>query len=480
MMYQVPEHIDKNKIFIVKRSEIEERLEPEFYKPSIAEIEQNIREKSTKKLRDFALYIAGGATPKKTEEDKYYSDKKNGIPFLRVQNLCPDGTLLLDDCVYITKETHEGMLKRSQVEEGDLLVKITGVGRMAIASVAPDGFVGNTNQHMVVIKTGSSATSKYLARYLNLDIIEKIASRHSTGGTRPALDYPSVKALPIIEGLDFSLIDSAISEKRYKEAEAQRLLDSIDSYLLNELGITLPEIKTDLKSRMFLVNRSKLERRFDPYYSQKHFVDAFSSLYLGKYPVFSLKSLSMLITSGITPKSGGDAYTGNKELGIPFVRSGNIDINGDLNFNELLYIKPEIHNTIMKSSQVKPNDLMIAIVGATIGQVGIYLDKREANINQAIALIRLKDGNDTNYIKEVIKSSIGQLSLNRLKRPVARANINLEEISTILVPLPPLVKQQEIANHIYTIRQRAKTLQEEGKAILENAKKEVEQMIIGK
>lgn len=480
MMYQVPEHIDKNKIFIVKRSEIEERLEPEFYKPSIAEIEQNIREKSTKKLRDFALYIAGGATPKKTEEDKYYSDKKNGIPFLRVQNLCPDGTLLLDDCVYITKETHEGMLKRSQVEEGDLLVKITGVGRMAIASVAPDGFVGNTNQHMVVIKTGSSATSKYLARYLNLDIIEKIASRHSTGGTRPALDYPSVKALPIIEGLDFSLIDSAISEKRYKEAEAQRLLDSIDSYLLNELGITLPEIKTDLKSRMFLVNRSKLERRFDPYYSQKHFVDAFSSLYLGKYPVFSLKSLSMLITSGITPKSGGDAYTGNKELGIPFVRSGNIDINGDLNFNELLYIKPEIHNTIMKSSQVKPNDLMIAIVGATIGQVGIYLDKREANINQAIALIRLKDGNDTHYIKEVIKSSIGQLSLNRLKRPVARANINLEEISTILVPLPPLVKQQEIANHIYTIRQRAKTLQDEGKAILENAKKEVEQMIKGK
>lgn len=480
MMYQVPEHVDKNKIFIVKRSEIGERLEPEFYKPTIAEIEQKIREKSTKTLRNFALSMAGGATPKKTEGDKYYSDKENGIPFLRVQNLCPDGTLLLDDCVYITKETHEGMLKRSQVEEGDLLVKITGVGRMAIASVVPDGFVGNTNQHMVVIKTGCSATSKYLARYLNLDIIEKIASRHSTGGTRPALDYPSVKALPIIEGLDFSLIDSAISEKRYKEAEAQRLLDSIDSYLLTELGITLPEIKTDLKSRMFLVNRSKLEGRFDPYYSQKHFVDAFSSLYLGKYPVSSLKSLSILITSGITPKSGGDAYTENKELGIPFIRSGNIDINGDLNFNELLYIKPEIHNTIMKSSQVKPNDLMIAIVGATIGQVGIYLDKRDANINQAIALVRLKDGNDIHYIKEVIKSSIGQLSLNRLKRPVARANINLEEISTILVPLPPLVKQQEIANHIYTIRQRAKTLQEEGKAILENAKKEVEQMIIGK
>ena len=133
----------------------------------------------------------------------------------------------------------------------------------------------------------------------------------------------------------------------------------------------------------------------------------------------------------------------------------------------------------MKSSQVHKNDLMIAIVGATIGQVGIFLDEREANINQAIALVRLKDGNDVQYVKELIKSQVGQLSLNRLKRPVARANINLEEISTIKIPLPPFAKQKEIANHINAIRQQAKQLQEEGKSILENAKKEVEQMIIG-
>lgn len=478
-MYQVPQHIDKNKIFIVQRSEIEGRLEPEFYKPSIADLEKTIRGKSSHKLRDYALSVSGGATPKKTEGDKYYADKDTGVPFLRVQNLNTDGTLSFDDCLYINKETHEGMLSRSQVSEGDLLVKITGVGRMAIASVAPEGFIGNTNQHMVVIKTGNKEISKYLARYLNLDIIEKIASRHSTGGTRPALDYPSVKNLPIIEGIDFSLIDRAIELKKQKESEAQKLLDSIDAYILNELGINLPEIKTNLKSRMFLVNRSELEARLDPYYSQEYFKEAFNALARGNYPLYSIKSLSSLITSGITPKSGGEAYTDDKETGIPFIRSGNIDINGNFDFEDLLYLKPEIHECIMKSSQVHKNDLMIAIVGATIGQVGIFLDEREANINQAIALVRLKDGNDVQYVKELIKSQVGQLSLNRLKRPVARANINLEEISTIKIPLPPFAKQKEIANHIYAIRQQAKQLQEEGKAILENAKKEVEQMIIG-
>lgn len=251
------------------------------------------------------------------------------------------------------------------------------------------------------------------------------------------------------------------------------------AFLLNELGITLPEVKTDLQSRMFMVSRSEIETRLDPYYSQNYFIEAFDLLYKGKYPIFSLNDISSLITSGITPKSGGDAYTEDKEDGIPFIRSGNIDINGELHFDDFLYLKPEVHKTIMKSSQVKKNDLMIAIVGATIGQVGVYLNEREANINQAIALVRLKSGHDIQYVKELIKSSIGQLSLNRLKRPVARANINLEEISTIKLPLPPITKQQEIANHISAIRQLAKSLQEEGNAILKNAKKEVERMIIG-
>ena len=186
----------------------------------------------------------------------------------------------------------------------------------------------------------------------------------------------------------------------------------------------------------------------------------------------------ILITSGVTPRAGGDAYTEDKEVGVPFVRSGNISIEGNLNFDDLLYLKPEIHDTLMRSSQLQKNDILIAIVGATIGQVGIYLYDGEANINQAIALVRLKDGYDVQFIKELIKSSIGQLSLNRLKRPVARANINLEEISTIKVVLPPLDKQQEIAQHIASIRQQAKILQEEGKRILEDAKLEVEQMIL--
>ena len=59
-------------------------------------------------------------------------------------------------------------------------------------------------------------------------------------------------------------------------------------------------------------------------------------------------------------------------------------------------------------------------------------------------------------------------------------NLIIKEFLDQNVVVPPIEKQRDIAAYIAKIRCKAQTLQEEGKAILENAKKEVEQMIIGK
>lgn len=468
-MYQVPQHIDKNKIFIVQRSEIERRLEPGFYKPSVSDMEKIIREKSSRKLRDYALSISGGATPKKTESDKYYADKGTGIPFLRVQNLNTDGTLSLDDCLYINNDTHEGMLQRSQVAEGDLLVKITGVGRMAVASVAPEGFIGNTNQHMVVIKTGSAETSKYLSRYLNLDIIEKIASRHSTGGTRPALDYPSVKNLPIIEGIDFSPIDRAIEIKKQKESEAQQLLDSIDAYILNELGVTLPEIKTDLKSRMFLVNRSELEERLDPTV-YKDGTKLISSLF---------ENVKLSHVAFVNP---GGAYKG-KPIGtsISFIPMEVID-------EVYSEISSQGETTIADSSgftKFKEGDLLWAKITPCMqnGKSAIARDLTNGLGcgSTEFFVLRPKDERlSVEYLHVILHlKCVRETAMLYFGGSAGQQRVSASFLENFNLPLPSFTKQQEIANHIYAIRQQAKQLQEEGKSILENAKKEVEQMIIG-
>lgn len=75
-------------------------------------------------------------------------------------------------------------------------------------------------------------------------------------------------------------------------------------------------------------------------------------------------------------------------------------------------------------------------------------------------------------------SNIYKYWVDTIQRPAVQANINAQEYRSMPIPLPPIVKQKEIANHIYAMRQQAKQLQEEGESILENAKKEVEQMIL--
>lgn len=59
-------------------------------------------------------------------------------------------------------------------------------------------------------------------------------------------------------------------------------------------------------------------------------------------------------------------------------------------------------------------------------------------------------------------------------------SLTQDSIRKVLVPLPPLEKQNEIAAHIQTIRDRAKQLRAEATAVLEQAKQEVEEMIIGR
>ena len=71
--------------------------------------------KKSKKLREYVKSIASGATPKTTESDKYYTDRENGIPFLRVQNLSQTGVLEFEDCKYINEKTGEGFKLKSDL-----------------------------------------------------------------------------------------------------------------------------------------------------------------------------------------------------------------------------------------------------------------------------------------------------------------------------------------------------------------------------
>lgn len=471
-IFELSNEINNEKCFILNRSEIETRIDPFYYIPSIRKLEEEVQNRGSIPLRKFIEKVSSGATPKTDEKEKYYSNEENGIPFLRVQNLSPTGFLEIDNCKYINEETHNNYLKRSQVKGGDLLVKITGVGRMAIASVAPDEFIGNTNQHMVVIKTKDKNTSQILASYLNSDIGEKLASRRATGGTRPALDYPALLSIPII--FDENILEiykNAISIKQQKEQKAKELLESIDIYLLNELEITLPKEENNLEKRIFTVNFSEISgNRFDPDYKIK--MNNLENL-TWSFPLIELRDVII----------GNSQYGANETAQIPksesdirYIRITDIDELGLLKENDWKTV-----SKIDKQYFLNFNDILFARSGS-VGKCYIH---KNINIKSIFAgyLIRFvlnEEKINPDYLFFYCNSSIYRYWISAIERPAVQSNINSEEYKSLRIPLPPKEKQNEIVQYIQTIRDRAKQLQDEAKLELENAKREVERLILGK
>ncbi len=470
--YTISPTLNKSRVFILQKSELEKRFDPFFYVPELLELEKKVLSKKPKKLRDYVKGLASGATPKTTESEKYYAEKENGIPFLRVQNLSPTGVLEFEDCKYINEETHNGMLKRSQVSAGDLLVKITGVGRMAVASVAPEGFEGNINQHVCVIKTGSKEISETLAAFLNSDIGEKLASRRSTGGTRPALDYPALLSIPIIEDKRIlQITDKVIAQKQKNEAEAQKLLSSIDDYLLKELGIKLPEPpENTLKNRMFVTSiRTITNDRFDPYHHQVGFIKIIEAIRKAKYPVSNFKHYIADLKNGVEIRN----YV--EEGGIRYLRVTDLGKNGLNHKSPRFVLEQEIPDRI----KLNENCILISRSGS-LGIVNIVEPEIENSIlSSHIFKIELKTEKLIPvYLEAYLRSKVGQSEIFRNNNGGVIPEINQDALKSILIVCPPLDKQKEIAEHITSIRQQAQQLKDKTTELLKKASEEIEEILL--
>ena len=145
------------------------------------------------------------------------------------------------------------------------------------------------------------------------------------------------------------------------------------------------------------------------------------------------KKLSDIATSfsGGTPKSGESKYYGGK---IPFIRSGEIHGN-----KTALFITEEgLYNSSAK--MVNKNDLLIALYGATSGEVD--MSKIHGAINQAILCIRSQKLNTKflcNYL-EKIKENITSRYLQG-----GQGNLSSDIIMSLKIPYPSLPEQRKIA-----------------------------------
>ena len=162
-----------------------------------------------------------------------------------------------------------------------------------------------------------------------------------------------------------------------------------------------------------------------------------------------LGELSKVITKGSSPKWQGISYT-DADNGILFVTSENIG-KGKMIFDKKKYIQKQFNDN-HQSSILQKGDILTNIVGASIGRTALFdLDTENANINQAVCIIRLVNAAISEYVLQYLCSERAvNLMLGKVV-DTARANLSLTSVSNLLLPLPPLAEQKRIVEKIEQI-----------------------------
>lgn len=444
MSYQVPQHIDNDKIFIVNRSEIEGRLDPSVYKPHFKFVSKAFR---NVKLSAIA-WIDPSCMFKNIEEVSFIPmdaiDSSNGI-------ISYQGIKKVEETKGFTR-----------FKEGDILwAKITPCmqnAKSAIAKKLINGYgCGSTEFFVIRSKDENVVLQEYLLFLLRDERILKAAMNYFGGSAGQQRVSPLfLKAfnvpLPEIEEQKSycELLKNAQILKQQKEQQAEDILNSIDNYLLGELDIKLPENNLQtLQDRIFTVNISAIRNgRMDPK----------SVLFLGEhaksetYENIQLKQIATILK--------GESITSdkvNKDGQYPVIAGGQTSPYNHDKYN------------------FKGDVITVSASGAYSGYVWYHDNPIFAS---DCSVIHSKNGQFlTKYVFEVLKTKQSLIYL--LQQGSGQPHVYPDDLGQLWIPVVPLSNQQEMVSHISEMRAQAKKLQAEGAEILQKAKMEVERMILG-
>ena len=466
MTYQLPQHISKDKLFIVNRSAIDNRLDAQYYSA-------NLDLSGFVKLSSVAIVKGGKRIPK----GYGYSDDATPYHYLRVADMDSDVPVEVNSLMHISNEVFD-ILERYEINEGELAISIAGtIGKTAILKDIPVGkrVILTENCAKILVKPNIKLLSDYLKICLELPIVKKQLDLNYIQTTIPKLGLDKIVGikLPPIPSMQkqqeiVDYINEAYAQKQAKEAEAQQLLDSIDGYLLKELGITIPEIKTEIYNRMFIVKYSELKGRYTPGL-YKDEVSLYSTIYENR----PLSHLAYINPNTRLP------YQDEKMM-ISFVPMESVnEIYAEINDNKDCPIAETKGFT-----RFQEGDLLWAKITPCMenGKSAIAKDLINGYGCGSTEFHVIRPKND-NLLVEYIHSLLHMKCVRQTAKlyfggSAGQQRVAIDFLDNFNVPLPPKAKQQQIVNYIADIRTRAKALQTEGKAILENAKHKVEQMII--
>lgn len=413
----------------------------------------------TAKFKDKIQYKSG-YTWTKEQETNYPEDRT--VRVLTVTNI--QSELDLSSELYLKNVRESDKIAKSVSENWSIAVSSNG-NRKRIGNAV---FIKDNTAYLFASfltafkpKEDSKIIPEYFFRWLSSHKVQERITSVSEGTTglgnldirylrNMDIDYPEDIAEQTAIATILSNVDEAIEATQNSIKAAEKLKKSLMQNLLSG------KLKPD-----------GTWRTEDEFYVDEKF---------GKVPngwiIKKGNKLTDKITKGQSPKWQGFEY---QDSGVLFVTSENV-LDGYIDVSTPKYLPIEFNDKI-KNSQLFKGDILINIVGASIGRCAVYnIDVKFANTNQAVCVFRPDENNDSCFLAYYIQLDHTQRRLLGSQVETARANLSLGDFRKFKFVIPDSKDEQIlISNKILEVDdlclsrlQKIKTLQRLKKSLMQN------------
>lgn len=144
----------------------------------------------------------------------------------------------------------------------------------------------------------------------------------------------------------------------------------------------------------------------------------------------------------------GFAFKSNlfSDEGKPILRISNIQ-KGKISFDNIVYFKEDSYSVDLSKYMVYPDDILMALSGATTGKVGLNSSNQILYLNQRVALFKEDKKEIHHKFLFHYLNNKGEEAL-RNAGGAAQPNLSTDTLKTFEILYPPLPEQQQIVSEL--------------------------------
>jgi type I restriction enzyme S subunit len=457
----------------VRRGAVKERLDVNYWLGSALYKKYYSQPKfPLTPLRQLVTVVQYGISERATSEPI-------GTPILRMNNLQESGWDLTDlKYVQLSPETKEQFL----VKPCDILFNRTNskelVGKCDVFREQGDWVFAS---YLIRVRLDESkALPIFVSDFLNTDAgriqIDRV-SRQIIGMSNVNAEELQDLLIPLppldIQHALVAEMETARLSRKRKLLEADTFLDSLNVWLLEQLGIVVPP-KSEQK--VFAARSGDAQRRFDAAFHSPRFRAIRASLEHGKYDARSVGSFSPSIRSGFA--AGKQDQAENEIDGVPHLRPLNLSIYGDIKLQGTKYVP---RTSVGETDYCQRGEVLFNNTNSEelVGKSAVFDLEIACACSNHMTRIEVTEDASPYFVATLFNAlrSIGYLGLLATNFN-NQAGINSATLASLRIPLPEIDIQQQLVGESQRRREEARRLRANAEREWKVAKHRFESLLL--